>query len=166
MKLQFQQRGLYFIFMVLSATLAVLAIGPGVYGGDFNEGQSIQHLFFNIVCHQDPARSFSVNGTQMAVCSRCFGIYLSLFLGVIAMAPLSFISNKVRILVKPAFLTTLLLNFLDVFANAIGLWSNSLFSRFWLGVLVGLATALLLSNEFFNTKLNSEENYGTRSNAS
>ena len=80
------------------------------------------------------------------------------------MIPLSMVSKRLIILVKPAFFTALLLNFIDVFANAMGFWVNTLFSRFWLGILVGLATAFLLSNEFFKIKLNSEENYGTGSN--
>lgn len=164
MKVQFQQKSLYFILMLLSALLAVFALGPGIYHGDAHHGFAFQYLIFDYLCHQDPARSFEVNGTQMAVCSRCFGIYFSFFLGVLAMIPLSMVSKRLRILVKPAFFTALLLNFIDVFANAMGFWVNTLFSRFWLGILVGLATAFLLSNEFFKIKLNSEENYGTGSN--
>lgn len=165
MNIQFQQRGLYFILMVLSALLVVFAIGPGLYGGSFGGGKAFQYLLFDLLCHQDPQRSFHVHGTQMAVCSRCFGIYLSFALGILAMMPLSILSKRIKILVKPAFFTALLLNFIDVFSNAMGFWVNTLFSRFWLGVLVGLTTAFLLSNEFFKTKLNSEENYGTGSNA-
>ena len=149
--------------MVLSALLAVFAMGPGLYGGGAHHGHAFQYLVFDYLCHQDPERSYYIDGTQMAVCSRCFGIYLSLILGVIAMLPLSIIGKRLKILVKPAFFSALLLNFVDVFANFVGFWVNSLLSRFLLGALIGLATAFLLSNEFFKITLNSEENYGTGS---
>src|SRR5271163_5374741 len=31
--------------------------------------------FFSRLCHQDPARSFMVEGSPVAVCVRCLGIY-------------------------------------------------------------------------------------------
>ncbi len=31
--------------------------------------------FFSRLCHQDPARSFVVEGSPVAVCVRCLGIY-------------------------------------------------------------------------------------------
>ncbi|HCD53478.1 MAG TPA: hypothetical protein DEQ34_13600 [Balneolaceae bacterium] len=148
------------MLMMLSALLAVLAVGPGWYGGDFQGGFNFQHQLFDLLCHQNPDRSFQLQGVQMAVCSRCLGIYLSFFLGVLLMAPLSIFSKKFKTFVKPAFFTILILNFLDVISNEAGIWTNSLFSRFWLGALVGLGAALLLSNEFFSTNSKSENNYG------
>ncbi len=34
-----------------------------------------------VVCHQDPARSFTVSGIQMPVCARCAGLYAGAALG-------------------------------------------------------------------------------------
>lgn len=35
------------------------------------------------ICHQRPERSFHLGGTQMPVCGRCFGLYLSAALGAV-----------------------------------------------------------------------------------
>jgi len=40
-------------------------------------------LAFSPLCHQEPARSFQVDGHPMAVCARCTGIYLGFLLGLI-----------------------------------------------------------------------------------
>ncbi len=44
---------------------------------------SLVYQFASGVCHQRPERSFSLAGTQLPVCARCFGLYLS---GAIAAA--------------------------------------------------------------------------------
>ena len=38
---------------------------------------------FAIVCHQRPERSFWIFGAEMAVCSRCLGIYLGAAAGLL-----------------------------------------------------------------------------------
>src|ERR1700679_3232624 len=37
--------------------------------------------FFSRLCHQNPARSFVVQGSPVAVCVRCLGIYCGVALG-------------------------------------------------------------------------------------
>jgi hypothetical protein len=39
--------------------------------------------FFSRLCHQDPARSFVVQGSPVAVCVRCLGIYCGVALGAL-----------------------------------------------------------------------------------
>ena len=61
--------------------------------------------FFSGLCHQDPARSFMVEGSPAAVCVRCLGIYCGA-----ALAPL------LRVVGAPArrlLAMALLLNLLD-----------------------------------------------------
>ena len=41
------------------------------------------YLGFSDSCHQQDVRSFHLNGTKLAVCSRCFGIYFGLILASI-----------------------------------------------------------------------------------
>jgi uncharacterized membrane protein len=38
----------------------------------------------SIVCHQRPERSFHLAGVQLPVCARCFGLYLSGAMGLVA----------------------------------------------------------------------------------
>lgn len=44
------------------------------------------YWFFSPVCHQLTESSFIIYGNQMAVCSRCFGIYVGMLLGFLTHA--------------------------------------------------------------------------------
>ena len=55
------------------------------------EGNSLQQkmagfttLLFAPICHQNPGRSFFINGYQMVVCTRCAGLYFGFFSGLLA----------------------------------------------------------------------------------
>ena len=39
--------------------------------------------FFSRLCHQDPSRSFVLDGSPVAVCVRCLGIYWGVALGMV-----------------------------------------------------------------------------------
>jgi len=95
--------------------------------------------FFARLCHQDPARSFMVECSPVAVCVRCLGIYCGAALaGLVGMG-----KAPARRLLAIA----MLLNLLDV-ATATLHWHGSLpLPRFLLGVLLGVgAGAVLLSS--------------------
>ena len=85
--------------------------------------------FYARLCHQDPARSFMVEGSPVAVCVRCLGIYCGA-----ALAPL------LRVVEGPArrlLAIALLINLLDV-ASATLHWHGDLpLVRFLLGVMLG-----------------------------
>jgi uncharacterized membrane protein len=94
--------------------------------------------FFSRLCHQDPGRSFMVQGSPIAVCVRCLGIYsgaaLATLLGV-RKAPAS------RLLA-----IALVLNVLDVATANLHWHGNMPLFRFLLGLLLGVGTgAVLLS---------------------
>lgn len=40
----------------------------------------------SLVCHQRPERSFHLAGAQLPVCARCFGLYLSGAVGLVAVS--------------------------------------------------------------------------------
>ena len=87
--------------------------------------------FFSRLCHQDPARSFVIAGSPVAVCVRCLGIYcgvaLSMFLRM----------GKVSAFRLLAAAT--LLNLLDVGSGLLHWHGNMPVNRFWLGLLLGIA---------------------------
>ncbi len=92
--------------------------------------------FFSRLCHQDPTRSFMVEGSPAAVCVRCLGIYCGA-----ALAPL------LRVVEAPArrlLAMALLLNLLDV-ATANLHWHGDLpLARFFLGLLLGVGAGVVL----------------------
>ncbi len=101
------------------------------------------YLLFAPVCHQGSARSFFIAGHVLAVCQRCTGIYLGLFIGtLIPMDTSSLIGSarRRRILVIGSTLPLLT----DVALSYLGVWTNNAASRFVTGFLFGSMLALLL----------------------
>jgi len=154
--LQFKNRSLYALLFAISASLFIVALGPGLFGHLSIPYISWQFKAFHLLCHQDPLRSFSINGSQMAVCARCIGIYSFFLLGVIIM-PLLGLIKKLKFRFYFRFLIgTIILNFIDVLGNQFEFWTNTNMSRLLLGSIFGLSAAVLLTNEFFK-KLNTQE---------
>jgi uncharacterized membrane protein len=93
---------------------------------------------FAIVCHQRPDRSFWIFGAEMAVCSRCLGIYLGAAAGLLFQT-----SSRIalRLLIAAAAL-----NLLDAMTELTGWHGNWLAIRFALGLLLGATAALLISS--------------------
>jgi uncharacterized membrane protein len=92
--------------------------------------------FFSRLCHQDPGRSFVVQGSPVAVCVRCLGVYCGVALGAL------FRSAKTpdRRLLAGA----LLLNLLDVAAGMLRWYGNLPLSRFLLGMILGMGAGAVL----------------------
>ncbi|MDQ7039799.1 MAG: DUF2085 domain-containing protein [Rhodothermus sp.] len=107
---------------------------------------------FAPVCHQLPDRSFWIDGVQLAVCHRCYGIYAGLFLGTLL---LPFISTHASWLYRRArwlLIAGLLPPALDWGLQLVHLWQNTLLSRvltgLWFGLVVGLLLAATLRRPF------------------
>jgi uncharacterized membrane protein len=94
--------------------------------------------FFSRLCHQDPARSFIVEGSPVAVCVRCLGIYCG--------AALASVMGMGKAPARRLLAIALLLNMLDVATAALHWHGNLPLPRFLLGVMLGGgAVAVLLS---------------------
>jgi uncharacterized membrane protein len=92
--------------------------------------------FFSRVCHQDPARSFMIEGSPVAVCVRCLGIYLGTAMGALF-----------RLRRTPAaglLAVALLLNLFDAAAAMLHWHGNLPYARFGLGLLLGLGAGVVL----------------------
>ena len=154
--IQFKNRSLYLILLLASLSLFIVALGPGLFGKVSVPFISWQFNVFNLLCHQDPLRSFVLNGSQMAVCARCLGIYGFFLTGVIIM-PFLGIIRGLKFRYNFRFLIgTIILNLIDVLGNLFEIWTNTNISRLFLGSLFGLSAAMLLGNEFFK-KLTKED---------
>ena len=97
---------------------------------------ALLYAVFAPLCHQDPARCFSLAGYPVAVCGRCLGIDIGFVLGAFAY-PLLRGFSRPR---PPAALTFLLASFpivLDVGGNVAGFWSTPIGLRFALGLIWG-----------------------------
>ena len=92
--------------------------------------------FFAGLCHQNPARSFALNGAPVAVCVRCLGIYFGLALGALLPAAKG---PAVRWLALAA-----VLNLFDVITTQLHWHGNLPLPRFLFGLLLGAAMGAVL----------------------
>ncbi len=97
---------------------------------------SALYFIFSRVCHQEPARSFSIFGLPFAVCHRCFGIYLGFVAGSLLRNPFGSFSIR-RIWIFAAAVPLLI----DVALPFLGFVNNTPISRFLTGHLFGIMLA-------------------------
>jgi uncharacterized membrane protein len=102
---------------------------------------SVFYVSFACVCHQIPERSFALSGHSLAVCHRCFGIYLGLFLG--SLIENRFIHQSLR-LRRLYVLSASIPMLLDALVPYSGLWCSTSISRFCTGLLFGSMISCLL----------------------
>src|ERR1700733_6977866 len=92
--------------------------------------------FFSRLCHQDPARSFVIAGSPVAVCVRCLGIYCGVALGMF-LRPRK--ASAFRFLA-----VAMLVNLVDVGSGMLHWHGNMQATRFWVGLLLGAAAGSIL----------------------
>jgi uncharacterized membrane protein len=123
------------------ALCAIILAPPILMSAGLPVAAAAVYLFFSPICHQLPARSFALLGFPLAVCHRCFGIYLGLFLGSLIPNPWMHRSPAIRrywVLAATAPLA------LDALLPCCGLWVNTGVSRFVTGLCFGIPIASLL----------------------
>jgi uncharacterized membrane protein len=102
---------------------------------------SILYFSFSRFCHQIPDRSFFLLGHPLAVCHRCFGLYLGFFFGSFIHIPFLYRSLLARRLwVAAACLPTLL----DVLLARLCFWHSTGASRLIMGLVLGCMLSPLL----------------------
>lgn len=151
-----QNRNLYIGVSAAVIALVVTALGSGVFGYAGFGPLQWPYRLFEAFCHQDPARSFAIDGEPMAVCSRCFGIYSCFAAGwfllpLISRAGVS--GNHLLYAAKTAAGVAVLLNVVDILGNFTGFWQNTLYSRWAFGGFLGLSVVILFANEFTSLKI-------------
>ena len=103
-----------------------------------------------LICHQRPERSFFIDGSQLPVCARCTGLYLSSALGFagwlgikIAMGwrPLLLDPRRVvRVLVLTAIPTAL-----SLASGALHLWDGSNLTRAIIAIPLGASAGAIVA---------------------
>lgn len=142
---------LYFSLLIALFLLVVISSGGGFWGADQSIGHWTGKLLQNI-CHQNPERSFTVNGVPMAVNSRCFGIFAGMFAGW-TLIPVIFRLRTKKDWTLWFLLFAVMLQIIDYSGNIAALWSNTNHSRFLFGLILGMAVSVSLT-EFFQPKHN------------
>ncbi|MEX0823326.1 MAG: DUF2085 domain-containing protein, partial [Balneolaceae bacterium] len=76
-----QYKKLYGLLLLALMLLVLFSLGKGFWGDSGAVGAHWTEKLFYGVCHQIPERTFTINGSLMAVNTRCFGIFTGLFAG-------------------------------------------------------------------------------------
>lgn len=129
--------------VVIAITGAVVAIWnllfllPPVLPHSFAEPL---YRFFGPICHQIPERSIHAFGAPMAVCSRCFGIYFGLLVGV-AIYPIWRGAQITEPISRVWLFLALVPIGIDWSLTFFGIWENTHLSRFVTGSILGAVCA-------------------------
>jgi uncharacterized membrane protein len=107
---------------------------------------AVFYFSFSCICHQIQERSFIVFGFPLAVCHRCFGIYLGLLLGAVFNCRFIHRSPQSR---RGWVLIACMPLLLDFLAPYLGLWTGTHYSRFITGLLFGILISSLLVRGVF-----------------
>ena len=97
---------------------------------------SFVYAVYSPFCHQLPERSLICFGHPLAVCSRCLGIYLGIFGGLL-FYPFTWKRRPLIIPGRKVFLLFSVPIALDTAANLVKLWSSSNSLRLFTGLLWG-----------------------------
>lgn len=98
------------------------------------------YLFGSHICHQLAERSFHVDGAQLPVCARCFGIYCGAAAAGVWAPSAAMVMTRERVLLVAAALPTAV----TVGLEWAGSWQPSNLVRFLAGGAAGVVVALVV----------------------
>lgn len=138
--------------VVLIWVLAIIGAPMAKAGGIVSISLPLYH-FFGYICHQISDRSFHIGGEQLAVCSRCFGVYFGLLLGI-AVYPLWRPIDEIEPLARFWLFLSLIPIAIDWSLTILGIWENTQASRFITGLILGVACATFIVPALVEIKRN------------
>jgi len=128
---------------VVFVWVSLILVAPIAKANGFAAISSPLYQFFSFICHQQPERSFHVEGEQFAVCSRCFGVYLGLLLGFV-IYPLWRNISEIEPLPRFWLFLSLIPVTIDWSLTIFGIWENTQLSRLITGLILGVACAIFI----------------------
>jgi len=101
----------------------------------------IIYYSFSKICHQAESRCFYIFGNQMAVCSRCLGIYIGFLAGTFYYPAIRGFNNLSLPKHKTFLLATVPIG-IDTIGNFFFLWNTAGWLRLTLGFIWGIVLPL------------------------
>ncbi|MEX0995099.1 MAG: DUF2085 domain-containing protein [Balneolaceae bacterium] len=143
-------KNLYLGVLLGLVVLFVSSLGSGIWYEPADYTSWPYRMFYG-VCHQIPERSFLINDVPMAVNSRCFGIFTGLLIAWLAL-PLLVRSLYGRNWPVKILGVAVILQIIDFTGSQLSIWNSSNPLRFVLGVTLGTAVVLVLTEAFKSKK--------------
>jgi uncharacterized membrane protein len=123
------------VVVVLAVTSLIVVAPVAAASGTSDVARGIYGAFA-VFCHQLPERSYFIDGYQLAVCSRCTGIYAGFAFTLLLYPLIRSLNNPV--LPRPSWLLLAALPLaIDVAVNFVGFWHNTHTSRLLTGAILG-----------------------------
>ncbi|MBK9214007.1 MAG: DUF2085 domain-containing protein [Chloracidobacterium sp.] len=128
---------------VVVVWVLLIVLAPVAKANAVDAVASPLYTFFRFLCHQIPERSVHIAGEQFAVCSRCFGVYFGILLGFV-IYPLWRRIDEIEPLPKVWLFLALIPIGIDWSLTFFGIWENTQASRFFTGLILGVACATFI----------------------
>ena len=129
------------VVAVAFGLLALIVFVPLAQARGYVTLSDTVHRAFGVVCHQMPERSFDMAGHPLAVCARCFGIYMG-FAGGALVYPLARSLKRIDTPARAWLLAALVPTAVDFALDFFGIRENTHLSRFSTGALLGAVSVL------------------------
>ena len=123
--------------------VGLIVAAPLLQAEGINAVATPLYHFFGYICHQIPERSLHLAGHQLAVCSRCFGVYFGLAAGFVVY-PLWRRVDEIEPLPRIWLILAILPITVDWSLTVFGIWENTHVSRFVTGTILGFACAVFI----------------------
>ena len=159
MSAQVRTRRLWYGLLAATSSILLLAVLPPLLPVEM---QSLLRQSFAPVCYQMPSRSLHIDGSPIAICDRCSGIYLGLLVGV---SVARWGHRLWRVLGRHGrflLLGSLVPLGVDWSAPVLGLWHNGPISRVLTGLLFGIVAASFVTDRLLRREARSASSEGPR----
>ena len=130
-------------FFIVFVWVLMILLAPIAEANNFSGLSNQLYTFFSYICHQIPSRSFHLDGSAFAVCSRCFGVYFGLLFGFI-IYPFFRSINETEPFPRIWLFLALVPIGIDWSLGFFGIWENTHLSRLITGMILGAACAVFI----------------------
>ena len=148
---KYLQRILYVLTSGTILWLLLIILAPILKSSDvklLNHISGYLYFLFEPVCHQIPERSLFLNSAPLAVCTRCFAIYLGAFLILVF-----FVVRKTIHHINPNWVVLYTVpTIMDFLFEKFGLYLNLPVVRFLTGLLFGASLIYLILYSILDIK--------------
>ncbi|HEV2861379.1 MAG TPA: DUF2085 domain-containing protein [Pyrinomonadaceae bacterium] len=128
---------------VLVALVGLIVLAPWARAHGHEALGAAVHAGFGAACHQMPERAFHLWGLPMAVCARCFGLYVGAAAGALCCPALRGLARR-EAPGRAWLLAAAAPTSVDFALGLFGVWENTHWSRFLTALLLGAAAAFYL----------------------
>ena len=150
--------------VIVGVWVGLILGAPLLAGGDVTTVSSAVYGFFSYICHQLTDRSLHVAGHQMAVCSRCFGVYAGLLAGILVY-PLWRNVDEIESIPRLWLFLSIIPISIDWGLTVFGVWENTHVSRFVTGAILGIACGTFIMPALVDITRNLSSRRGARAMA-